>query len=79
MYGSYPLLFGLFGTHALHLLYLSGSYPLMCGGITNWHNSCDTDPLAHIFPPNTHCLMVVVLRKFEQNRKKTLNIDGMTD
>ena len=61
MYGSYPLLYGLFGTHALHLLYLCGSYPLMSGGITKWHNSCDTDPSVPIYTPKTHCLMVVVL------------------
>ena len=60
-YGRYPLLYGLFGTHALHLLYLSGFYPLMSGGITKLHNSCDTDPIAPIFPPNTCYLMVVVL------------------
>ena len=70
MYGRYPLLYGLFGTHTLHLLYLSGFYPLMFDGITKLHNSCDTDPSVPIFPPNTHCLMVVVLRKFEQNRTK---------
>ena len=30
-------------------LYLSGFYPLMTGGITKWHNSCNTDPSVPIF------------------------------
>ena len=33
MYGHYPLPYGLFGTCALHLLYLSGCYLLMSGGL----------------------------------------------
>ena len=49
MYGRYPLPYGLFGTNALHLLYLSGIYPLMSGGITKWHNSYNTDLSAPIF------------------------------
>ena len=61
MYSRYPLPYGLFGTRALHLLYLSGFYMLMSGGVTKWHNSCNTDPSAPIFPPNTHCGMVMVL------------------
>ena len=68
MYGRYPLPYGLLGTRALHLLYLSGFYPLMSGGITKWHCSCNTDPSVPIFSPNTLCLMVMVLWKFEQNR-----------
>ena len=85
MYVRYPLPYGLFGTSALHFLYLSGYYPLMSGGITMWHNSCNTDPSVPILSPNMHCLMVMVWCKFEQNRtkilklqKKTLNVDGMT-
>ena len=61
MYGRYPLPYGLFGTRALHLLYLYGFYPLMSGGTTKWHNSYNTDPSAPIFPPNTLCLRVMVL------------------
>ena len=49
MYGRYPLPSGLLGTRALHLLFLSGLYPLMSGGITKWHNSCNSDPSAPIF------------------------------
>ena len=49
MYGRYPLPYGLFGTRALHLLYLSGLYPLMSGGITKWHYSCNTDPSSPFF------------------------------
>ena len=60
MYVRYPLPYGLFGTRALHLLYLSGYYPLLSGGITMWHSSCNTDPLVPILSPNMHCLMVMV-------------------
>ena len=66
----------MFGTRVLHLLYLSGFYPLMSGGITKWLNSCNTDPSAPILLPNTHCLMVMVLWKFEQNRT---NISHVTE
>ena len=76
MYGCYPLPYGLFGTCALHLLFLSGFNLLMSGGITKWHNSYNTDPSAPIFPPNKHCLMVMVLSKFEQNRT---NISYVTE
>ena len=34
MYIRYPLPYSVFGTRAVHLLYLSGFDPLMCGGIT---------------------------------------------
>ena len=56
----YPLPYGLFGTCALHLLYLSGYYPLKSGGITMWHNSCNTDPSVPILSQNMHCMMVMV-------------------
>ena len=68
MYSRYPLSYGLFGTHALHLLYLSGFNPLMSAGITKWHDFCNTDPLSPILPPKMHCLMVIVWLKCEQNR-----------
>ena len=51
MYCCYPLPYGLFGTCAFHLLYLSVFYLLMSDGITKWHNSCNTDPSAPIFDP----------------------------
>ena len=49
MYGLYPLAYGLFGTRALHLLYLSGFYPLESGGITKWHKFCKIDPFSPYF------------------------------
>ena len=60
MYVRYPLPYGLFGTCALHLLYLSGYYLLMSGGITMWHNYCNTDPSVPILSPNMQSLMVMV-------------------
>ena len=47
--------------------------------ITKWHNCCNTDPSAPIFLSNIHCLMVKEWCKFEQNRTKALNVDGMTE
>ena len=59
MYVRYPLLDGLFGTRALHLLYLSGYYLLMSGVITMWHNSCNTDPSVPILSTKMQCLVVM--------------------
>ena len=80
MYGRYPLSYGLFGTRALHLLYLSGFYPLMSGRITKWHNSCNTDLSAPIFPFCCENLNQIG-QTFLMLQKKTLNlnVDGMTD
>ena len=52
MYGLYPLLYSMFGTCALHLLYLHVFLPLKSGGIIKCHNSCNTDPSAPILSPN---------------------------
>ena len=68
MYVRFPVPYGLFRTRALHLLYLSGYYPLMSGGITMWYNSCNTDTLVPILSPNMPCLMVMVWPKLEHNR-----------
>ena len=76
MYIRYLLPYGLFGTRALLLLYVSGYYTLLSSGITMWHNSCNTDPSVPIVSPNMHCLMVMVLCKFEQNRT---NISYVTE
>ena len=54
MYVRYPLPYDLFGTRALHLLYLSGYYPLISGGITTWHSSCNTDPSVPIYTPGIY-------------------------
>ena len=59
MVRSHPLADGLFGTRVLHL-YLFVLYPLKSGGITKWHNSCNTDPSAPILPPDMYYLMVMV-------------------
>ena len=67
MYGLYPLAYGLFGTDALHLLYLSSFYLLKSVGIIERHNSCNTDPSAPILP---------TLFKLE---RKTLKVGRMTD
>ena len=41
----------------LDLLYKAGYYKLMSGGITIWHNSCNTNPSVPILSPNMHCLI----------------------
>ena len=61
MYVRYPLPYCLFGTCALHLLFLSGYYSLMSGGIIMWHNSSNAESSVPILSPNMHCLMVMVV------------------
>ena len=68
MYAHYPLPYGLFRTCVLQILYLSGYYPFMSGGITMWHNSSNTDPSVPILSSYMHCLMVMVWCNFEQNQ-----------
>ena len=43
--------------------------------ITKWHNSCNTDPSAPIFPQNMQCLMGENLNKIGQELQKVQSKD----